>query len=336
MGLASALYTPLLGLHSASLLGGDHLLSSQLRRIPPGHLIIGPNPHRRSISTLTLARRRNRNSTPATSSSLTKKNNKKKLGRNVDEDEIDEDAIEALFAQLEEDLKKADPSLFEGEDDDEEISEEDLAKLDEELARVFDMTDDDLDVDEDDEDEDEDEEEEEEEPVKLRNWQLRRLASALKIGRRKTNIKSLAAELCLDRAVVLEMLREPPPSLLMMAATLPDDEPTGPIITVTDMKTIEEAVVEETPKLETSAKVPVHVKQQRLSSQKRIKKVDIQTLENVYRRSKRPTNTMIDSIVHVTNLPRKRIVKWFEDKRAEEGVPGQRLPYQRSAPDTVQ
>ncbi|KAF4363677.1 hypothetical protein F8388_026285 [Cannabis sativa] len=257
MGLASALYTPLLGLHSASLLGGDHFLSSQLHRIPPGHLIIGPNPHRRSISTLTLARRRNRDSTPATSSSLTKKNNKKKLGRNVDEDEIDEDAIEALFAQLEEDLKKADPSF-------------------------------------------------------------------------------LAAELCLDRAVVLEMLREPPPSLLMMAATLPDDEPTGPIITVTDTKTIEEAVVEETPKLETSAKVPVHVKQQRLSSQKRIKKVDIQTLENVYRRSKRPTNTMIDSIVHVTNLPRKRIVKWFEDKRAEEGVPGQRLPYQRSAPDTVQ
>ncbi|KAF4403818.1 hypothetical protein G4B88_014274 [Cannabis sativa] len=287
MGLASALYTPLLGLHSASLLGGDHLLSSQLRRIPPGHLIIGPNPHRRSISTLTLARRRNRNSTPATSSSLTKKNNKKKLGRNVDEDEIDEDAIEALFAQLEEDLKKADPSLFEepfGSDH----------ERDTHISHTHTNT------------------------------------IALEFL-----IKSLAAELCLDRAVVLEMLREPPPSLLMMAATLPDDEPTGPIITVTDTKTIEEAVVEETPKLETSAKVPVHVKQQRLSSQKRIKKVDIQTLENVYRRSKRPTNTMIDSIVHVTNLPRKRIVKWFEDKRAEEGVPGQRLPYQRSAPDTI-
>lgn len=41
-------------------------------------------------------------------------------------------------------------------------------------------------------------------------------------------------------------------------------------------------------------------------------------------------NTMIGSIVHVTNLPRKRVVKWFEDKRAEEGVHDNRLPYQRS------
>ncbi|PON70111.1 Octamer-binding transcription factor [Parasponia andersonii] len=121
----------------------------------------------------------------------------------------------------------------------------------------------------------------------------------------------------------------------MMAATLPDDEPTGPIITVAETKTTE-TVVEKTPEVDTSAKVPVHVMQRRFSTQKRLKKLDIQTLEYVYRRTKRPTNTMIDSIVHVTNLPRKRIVKWFEEKRAEEGVPGQRLPYQRSAPDAVQ
>lgn len=46
-------------------------------------------------------------------------------------------------------------------------------------------------------------------------------------------------------------------------------------------------------------------------------------------------NTMISSIVQVTNLPRKRVVKWFEDKRAEDGVPANRLPFQRSAPGTV-
>lgn len=44
---------------------------------------------------------------------------------------------------------------------------------------------------------------------------------------------------------------------------------------------------------------------------------------------------MISSIVHVTNIPRKRVVKWFEDKRVEEGVPDHRLPYQRSVPETA-
>lgn len=46
-------------------------------------------------------------------------------------------------------------------------------------------------------------------------------------------------------------------------------------------------------------------------------------------------NAMISSIVQVTNLPRRRIVKWFEDKRAEEGVPEYHKPYQRSDPETV-
>jgi hypothetical protein len=46
-------------------------------------------------------------------------------------------------------------------------------------------------------------------------------------------------------------------------------------------------------------------------------------------------NAMISSIVHVTNLPRKRVVKWFEDKRSEEGVPDHRLPYQRPVPESV-
>lgn len=42
-------------------------------------------------------------------------------------------------------------------------------------------------------------------------------------------------------------------------------------------------------------------------------------------------NTMVDSIVSVTHLPRKKVLEWFEDKRSEDGVPGNRLPYQRSA-----
>ena len=46
-------------------------------------------------------------------------------------------------------------------------------------------------------------------------------------------------------------------------------------------------------------------------------------------------NAMISSIVHVTNLPRKRVVKWFEDKRTEDGVPEHRLPFQRSTSETV-
>ena len=40
---------------------------------------------------------------------------------------------------------------------------------------------------------------------------------------------------------------------------------------------------------------------------------------------------MISNIVHLTNLPKKRVVKWFEDKRAEDGIPEHRLPYERSA-----
>ncbi|CAK9167799.1 unnamed protein product, partial [Ilex paraguariensis] len=46
-------------------------------------------------------------------------------------------------------------------------------------------------------------------------------------------------------------------------------------------------------------------------------------------------NAMISSIVHVTNLPRKRVVKWFEDKRAEAGVPDHRPPYEQSNSETV-
>lgn len=97
-----------------------------------------------------------------------------------------------------------------------------------------------------------------------------------------------------------------------------------PLMTATDAE-----------KPEAKVKAPVHVMQSSWSAKKRIKKVQVETLERVYRRTKRPTNAMISSIVHVTNLPRKRVVKWFEDKRTEDEVPDRRLPYQRSTPDSV-
>ncbi|XP_026441698.1 protein OVEREXPRESSOR OF CATIONIC PEROXIDASE 3-like [Papaver somniferum] len=279
-------------------------------------------------------------------------------------DDINEDAIEALFNQLEEDLK-SDASFADGDDD---LTEEDLARLEKELkeafgedADLFEMlqlseeniqnSDDAEDGEEDEEDEeeeeiDDDDEEEEESPVQLKNWQLRRLATALKIGRRKISIQTLAAELCLDRDVVLELLREPPPNLFMLSAALPDIVGPKPIEiegkpievsteTIVDVPepSVEasDGVLEPDPKV----KVPVHAMESRWSAQKRLKKVQTETLERVYLRSKRPTNALISSIVHVTNLPKKRVVKWFEDKRAEDGIAEDRLPYQRSKSETV-
>ena len=84
------------------------------------------------------------------------------------------------------------------DDGDDEISEEDLARLEQELAEA--LGDDDIGMSDDEsaddtetgniaEEDEEEEEEEEEKTVKLRNWQLRRLASALKVGRRKTSVR---------------------------------------------------------------------------------------------------------------------------------------------------
>ncbi|KAG6698291.1 hypothetical protein I3842_08G012900 [Carya illinoinensis] len=315
----------------------DRLLVGQSR---PTHLFLPLHPPRRSV--LALSRRRNPSSSNSASSSS--KRNKKVLRRNdalEDDVDIDEDAFDALFSQLEEDLKNDGLSL---DDEDDEISEEDLARFEQELAEV--LGDDDIEMaisaaddTESENDAEEDDDEEYERPVKLKNWQLRRLAAALKAGRRKTSIKTLAAELCLDRAVVLELLRDPPPNLLMMSAALPDKPAPIVSVSVPESKPAPTEIPSETsadaaePK--TKGQLPVHVMQQTWNAQKRLKKVQVETLERVYRRTKRPTNSMISSIVHVTNLPKKRVVKWFEDKRAEDGVPDHRIPYQRSDPETV-
>ncbi|XWS27209.1 hypothetical protein CRYUN_Cryun26dG0095200 [Craigia yunnanensis] len=283
-------------------------------------------------STLVFSRRRN--NTPATTSSVKKKKVKRVKKGLVEENDFDGDPFEALFNQLEEDLKN-DNSDMEDDDDDDEIREEDVDRLATELAEAledfdfeaFTSTPDDA---------EEKEEEEEERPVKLKNWQFRRLAAALKVGRRKTSIKILAAELCLDRAVVLELLREPPPELLMLSATLPD-EPVKrePVLETKHIETVAFETTVDIVKREPKVKEPVHVMQHRWSAQKRLKKVQVETLEKVYRRSKRPTNAMISSIVQVTNLPRKRVVKWFEDKRNEDGIPKHHQPYRRSVSETV-
>uniref|UniRef100_A0A803MJQ9 Homeobox domain-containing protein n=1 Tax=Chenopodium quinoa TaxID=63459 RepID=A0A803MJQ9_CHEQI len=194
----------------------------------------------------------------------------KKEDSNKDDD-IDEDGFEALFKQLEEDLKRDEEFLDDGED---EISEEELAMLERELeealaedenmsALLSVMTND---------------------AAEGKSWQLRRLAQALKVGRRKTSMN-----------LEQKMLSE-------------------------NGDCSEQEIC--------------------WSARKRLKKVQVETLENVYRRTKRPTNTMISSIAHVTNLPRRRILKWFEDKRADEGVPAdpasaQQRPYRRSSSESV-
>ncbi|TKY74715.1 OVEREXPRESSOR OF CATIONIC PEROXIDASE 3 [Spatholobus suberectus] len=270
-----------------------------------------------------------------------KKKNKKKLSRGhvTEGDEEDEDAFELLFKQLEEDLKRDDLSEDDGED---EITEEDMALLERELesalgdfdAELLNSDVNDTEAGSDPENDDDDDDGHERSP-KLKNWQMKKLARALKAGRRKTSIKNLAADLCLDRALVLQLLRDPPPNLLMMSLSIPDE----PTTTVVSLESKPREIVHKETSIEHAESVPkalpVHTLQRNWYAQKRLKKAHVDTLERVYRRSKRPTNAMISSIVHVTNIPRKRVVKWFEDKRAEEGVPDRRLPYQRSVPETA-
>lgn len=219
-----------------------------------------------------------------------------------EEEDLDEDAFEALFNQLEQDLKNDGLTL---DDNDDDISEEDLARLERELEEALGGDDlemfagplDNSEVDDHAEAEDGgDDDDDVESPVELKRWQLRRLAVALKAGRRKTRIKSLAAELCLDRSIILELLRDPPPNLLLMSATLPDEPAqvrtvleaeTAPIDVAPHETTADAADPEPEPK--PIEKVPLHLMRQRWSAQKRLKKVQVETLERVYRRTKRPT-----------------------------------------------
>ncbi|CAI0415026.1 unnamed protein product [Linum tenue] len=264
-------------------------------------------------SSVAFSRRRNQNST--VSSTPRKKNDDEEEG-----DDIDEDAFDALFDMLEGDLKNSDSSVGD-EDDYDDMSEEDIMKLQSELEKALGA--------DGGEDEAYDMETDETFP---------REEEVGKVGRPSKQIKNLAGDLCLERSVVLDLLRDPPPSLVMLSAALPDEpEPSLPVQATTPVESVTEEmnVEEDGVKDESKVNLPVHVMYHKWNAQKRLKKVHVQTLERVYRRTKRPTNTMVSSIVHVTNLPRKRVVKWFEDKRTEEGVPEQRQPYRRSIHETV-
>lgn len=82
----------------------------------------------------------------------------------------------------------------------------------------------------------------------------------------------------------------------MLSAAVPDK----PVSTVVEpVKEPAEAISSEAiPAIEKSEakanmKVPVHVMQRNWSAQKRIKKVQLETLERVYKRTKRPTVSVL-------------------------------------------
>ena len=106
-------------------------------------------------------------------------------------------------------------------------------------------------------------------------------------------IGNLARELCLDRALVLELLRAPPPNLVMMSAALLD-EPSPVMLPVAESnKPVDsvplEMVAADTVKSEGEKNSPVHVMRHQWSAQKRLQKVQVESLERVYGRTKRPT-----------------------------------------------
>lgn len=239
------------------------------------------------------------------SSSKTKKAQKNE----EDEESLGEDALEALFSQLEKDLEK---DQLSDDDENDIITEEEVSKFEEELKEAL------SDI------EDDDEALDEYPPLKLENWQLQKLAAALEVGRRKVSVKKLTAELGLDREIVLDLLRNPPPELLLIqpvkenmgstqTAIIPDKDNVGS--SGADSKPVDPTSNEAS---KNEAEVPMFVNQMEWNRKKRMKKVQIATLEKVYSRTRRPTDAMVDNIIHLTNLPRKAIVKWFSDKRTQD------------------
>ncbi|CAK8568643.1 unnamed protein product [Lathyrus sativus] len=283
------------------------------------------------FSVTPFSRSQNLSSSIVTASS--KKKNKKKLTHVTEGNEEEEDAFELLFKQLEEDLKNDDLSIDDMDDDD-EITEEEMAMLEGDLeALLGDFDGESLNSDTAETQNEKTSKDGSDNSLNLRTWQLNKLARALKAGRRKISIKTLAADLCLDRDIVLDLLRNPPPNLLMMSLSIPD-EPTPSAITTPAENFYQETSADQAESVP-KPNLPIHTMQQDWSSRKRLKKIHLDTLERVYARSKRPTNTLISNIVHLTNIPRKRVIKWFEDRRAQDGVPEERLPYQHPAKESA-
>ncbi|KAI5060301.1 hypothetical protein GOP47_0024721 [Adiantum capillus-veneris] len=166
--------------------------------------------------------------------------------------------------------------------------------------------------------------------VNLQKWQLRKLAAAVELGRRKVNIKSLAAELKLDRHDLIYFLKNPPPELLMAVSALeenadednesvPDQADVGADIEKTDVSVTVSVNDDQDMNKPTETQKPTYGPRDWYKG-KRIKKTNLLTLERVYQRSRRPTNSMIESLVQATHLPRSRILEWFEEQRARSGA----------------
>lgn len=105
-------------------------------------------------------------------------------------------------------------------------------------------------------------------------------------------IKNLAGELGLDRGLVIGLLRNPPPELLLMSDSLPDEAPSKPETKEIEPSPVaDEVEVDEIEATETEPQrdLPVHVMSTEWSAQKRLKKAQLETLEKVYFKSKRPT-----------------------------------------------
>lgn len=114
-------------------------------------------------------------------------------------------------------------------------------------------------------------------------------------------IKNLAGELGLDRALVIELLRNPPPKLILMSDSLPDEAPSKPEVKELELPGSTTIDVDEvgTTEIEPQMELPVHVMSAEWSARRRLKKVQLETLERVYLRSKRPTVTSIS--IKITN-----------------------------------
>eukprot|EP01018_Ginkgo_biloba_P006489 Gb_32631 [translate_table: standard] len=230
-----------------------------------------------------------------------------------DEDSLGEDALEALFSMLEKDLELGEVV---GDNGDDVITDEEAARFEEELqAALSDLEDDDeaqtrqrntyddkhlSDVPSDDDQEIADigtllAKEREDLISKLENWQLQKLAAALELGRRKISVsfkpevKSLAVDLGLDRGLVLDLLRDPPPKLLLVDGFMPEKDNVGS--SGSKSKPLETAspTLAEVEQTNIKTEDPVYVTQMGWNRKKRMKKVHIATLEKVYRRTKRPT-----------------------------------------------
>lgn len=86
----------------------------------------------------------------------------------------------------------------------------------------------------------------------------------------------------------------------MMSASLPDEPEQVEFVPQTEaVEVVQDKDTAEVASPETKVEAPLHVMHQRWSAQKRLKKVQVETLESVYRRTKRPTvSKRILSVAH--------------------------------------